>query len=110
MPHISEGKLHALAVATRSPMLPDVPTMADAGYREIGKAEWIGVFAPRGTPNDIVAMLSRSVAAIVARSDMSERMATLGFEPVASTPEEFRALIPVELESWGKMIRAANIK
>ena len=84
--------------------------MADAGYAEIGKDDWIGVFVPAGTPNAIVATLNNSLRTIITQPDTVERMATLGFEPVVSTPEEFSTRIKVEIESWGRMIRAANIR
>jgi tripartite-type tricarboxylate transporter receptor subunit TctC len=110
MPHITEGKLRALAITTRSRLLPDVPSLAEAGYPEIGKDDWVGVFVPARTPKEIVIALNRSIATIIASTDATERMATLGFEPLASTPEEFRARIGVEIDTWGKMIRATNIK
>jgi tripartite-type tricarboxylate transporter receptor subunit TctC len=110
MPHITEGKLRALAITTRSRLLPDVPSLAEAGYPEIGKDDWVGVFVPARTPKEIVIALNRSIATIIASTDAIERMATLGFEPLASTPEEFGARIGVEIDTWGKMIRATNIK
>jgi tripartite-type tricarboxylate transporter receptor subunit TctC len=110
MPHITEGKLRALAITTRSRLLPDVPSLAEAGYPEIGKDDWVGVFVPARTPKEIVIALNRSIATIIASTDATERMATLGFEPLASTPEEFGARIGVEIDTWGKMIRATNIK
>jgi tripartite-type tricarboxylate transporter receptor subunit TctC len=112
VPQIKEGKLRALAVTskTRSQILPDVPTMTEAGYPDIAGDSWVGVLVPAGTPKDIVSLLHREIAKIIALPDMKERLATLGFEPVVSTPEEFASRIRVEIESWGKVIRAANIK
>jgi tripartite-type tricarboxylate transporter receptor subunit TctC len=104
------GRLRALAITTRSRLLPDVPSLAEAGYPEIGKDDWVGVFVPARTPKEIVIALNRSIATIIASTDATERMATLGFEPLASTPEEFRARIGVEIDTWGKMIRATHIK
>jgi tripartite-type tricarboxylate transporter receptor subunit TctC len=112
VPQVKEGKLRALATTgkTRSQILPDVPTMTEAGYPDIEGDSWVGALVPAGTPQDIVAMLNREIAAIIAQPDMLERLATLGYDPVASTPEEFAKRIRIEIESWGKVIRAANIR
>ena len=112
VPQIKEGRLRALAVTskTRSQILPDVPTMTEAGYPDIAGDSWVGVLVPAGTPKEIVALLHREIAKIIALPEMRERLATLGFEPVVSTPEEFASQIRVEIETWGKVIRAANIK
>ncbi len=112
VPQIKEGKLRALAVTskTRSQSLPDVPTMTEAGYPDIAGDTWVGVLVPAGTPKEIITLLHREIAKIIALPDMKERLATLGFEPVVSTPEEFAKQIRVEIETWGKVIRAANIK
>ncbi len=112
VPQIKEGRLRALAVTskTRSQILPDVPTMTEAGYPDIAGDSWVGVLVPAGTPKEIVALLHSEIAKIIALPEMRERLATLGFEPVVSTPEEFASQIRVEIETWGKVIRAANIK
>ena len=90
--------------------MPDVPTMTEAGYPDIEGDSWVGVLVPAGTPKDIIALLHREIATIIALPDMKERLATLGFEPVVSSPEEFDSQISTEIETWGKVIRAANIK
>ena len=112
VPQIKDGKLRALAVTSkaRSVVLPDVPTMAEAGYPGISGDSWVGVLVPAGTPKDIVALLYREIAAILAPAEMKTRLATLGFEPVVSTPKEFTIQIRDEIETWGNVIRAANIK
>jgi tripartite-type tricarboxylate transporter receptor subunit TctC len=112
VPQIKDGKLRALAVtsSTRSRVLPDVPTMAEAGYPGIRGDSWVGVLVPAGTSKDIVALLYREIAGILAPPEMKDRLATLGFEPVVSTPEEFSGQIKEEIETWGNVIRAAHIK
>jgi tripartite-type tricarboxylate transporter receptor subunit TctC len=90
--------------------LSGVPTTAEAGYPDIEGDSWVGLLAPAGTPDEIVSAVQRQIAKIIALPDVKERLPVLGFEPVASTPEEFAARIKIETETWGKVIRAANIK
>src|SRR5258708_4419208 len=111
--HIKEGTLRALAVMSkaRSRILPDVPTMAEAGYPGFEGEEWFGIVMPAGTPKEIIALLNREIVGIIALPDIREHLATLGFEPVAAaTPEAFAARIKAETEQWGKVIQAANLK
>jgi len=109
---LETGQLRPLAVASkrRSQLLSDVPTTAEAGYPDIQGDSWVGLLAPAGTPNEIIRAVQREIAAIIALPEVKERLPTLGFEAVASTPEEFAIRIKVETEMWGKVIRAANIK
>jgi tripartite-type tricarboxylate transporter receptor subunit TctC len=88
---VIEGRLRGLAVTSksRSQALPEVPTMAEAGYPNIAGDNWQAVVVPAGTPRDIVAFLHREIVKIIALPDIQERLAALGFEPVASAPEEF---------------------
>ena len=112
LPHLKDGKLRALAVTsrTRVPTLPDVPTMAEAGYPDVEGESWFAVAVPGGTPKEIVALLNREIVKAMALPDVKERLATLGFDSIASSPEEFGARIRTDTEKWGKVIRAANIK
>jgi tripartite-type tricarboxylate transporter receptor subunit TctC len=112
IPQIKEGNVRALAITrkTRSQILPDVPTMTEAGYPEIGGDSWVGVLVPAGTPKDIIGLLNREVVKIVTAPDMKARLEELGYDPVASTPEEFAVRIKVEIETWAKVIRAAHLK
>ena len=96
--------------ARRSPLLPDVPTMAEGGYPDIKGDSWVGFLVPAGTPKDIVVLLNREIAKILALPDMKDRLVSLGSDAVASSPEEFAQRIKTEIETWGKVIRAANIK
>ena len=89
--YIKAGTLRALAVTskTRSQVQPDVPTMTEFGYPEIEGDNWVGVLVPARTPKHIVNLLHREIVKIIGMPDMKERLTTLGFDPVASTPEEF---------------------
>jgi tripartite-type tricarboxylate transporter receptor subunit TctC len=112
MQHVKEGTVRALAVTskTRSQLFPDVPTMTEEGYPDIEGDSWVGILVPASTPADIIALLHRASAKILAQPDMKERLATLGYDVVASTPQEFADRIKVEIDMWAKVIRAANIK
>jgi tripartite-type tricarboxylate transporter receptor subunit TctC len=112
VPQFKDGKLRALAVTskTRSQALPDVPTMAEAGYPDVEGEAWFGVVVPARTPKDIITLLHREIVKLIALPDMKERMATLGFEPVGNTPDECAAQFRTELAKWAKVIREASIK
>ena len=109
---VVDGRLRGLAVTSksRSQALPDVPTMAEAGYANIAGDNWQAVVVPSGTPRAIIAFLHREIVKIIALPDVQERLAALGFEPVASTPEEFARRARAESETWARVIRASNIK
>jgi tripartite-type tricarboxylate transporter receptor subunit TctC len=109
---IRSGTLRALAVtsATRSPALPDVPTMAEAGIAGHEAYTLQGALAPAGTPKEIVDLLHREILKVVAMPDVKERFAALGFDIIANTPSEFAAQIKVEMEKWAQVIRDAKIK
>src|SRR5271166_107932 len=111
-PQVKDGRLRALAVMgkARMPVLPDVPTMAEAGYPEVEVEDWLAFLAPTGTPKEIIALLHREIVKIIASPEMTERMATLGFAPVGNTPEEFAAQIRIEIAKRAKIIRDAGIK
>jgi tripartite-type tricarboxylate transporter receptor subunit TctC len=110
--HIKQGTVRALAVtgARRSPALPDLPTLAEAGARDQESEIILGILVPGGTPRDVVARLHREIVAIVASPAVRERLLALGFEPIASTPEEFADRIRWEIDKWAKVIRATDIK
>jgi tripartite-type tricarboxylate transporter receptor subunit TctC len=112
VPLIKDGKLRALAVTSkkRSPALPDVPTMAEAGYPEVQGSSWTAMFVPAGTPNDIVAQLNRMIVGIVGLPDIKERLAALGIEPVGGSAAECDAFVRAEMDKWSKVIRAAGLK
>ena len=111
-PHIKSGKLRALGVtgATRSPVNPELPTIAEAGVPGYDSSVWIGVLAPAGTPKDIVDRVSQLNAAILKMPDVRERMLAQEMEPVGSTPEQFATVMRTDLEKWKAVIKAANVK
>jgi tripartite-type tricarboxylate transporter receptor subunit TctC len=111
-PLVREGKLRALAVSgrTRSLALPDVPTLAEAGFPNIKGDAWIGILVPAGTPKDIVGLLNHHVVSVIALPEIEERFAALGYQPIASTVEEFAKQIHLDIEKWAAVIRAAQIK
>jgi tripartite-type tricarboxylate transporter receptor subunit TctC len=111
-PQVQAGTLRGLAVtsAKRSAALPDVPTMAEAGVQDQESETMQGVFAPAGTPKEIVDLLNKEIAKIMAMPDVKEKCAQLGFDPVADTPDEFSAYIKKEVEKWGRVIKDAKIK
>jgi tripartite-type tricarboxylate transporter receptor subunit TctC len=109
---VIDGKLRGLAVTSkeRSGALPDVPTTAEAGYPAIAGDNWQGIVVPAGTPSEIIAFLHQELVAIMKLPEVTERFAALGFEPVASTPEEFARHARAEFDKWAKVIRESNIK
>ena len=109
---VQSGQLRALGVASteRAASLPDVPTYAEQGIKDQEADTLTGIVAPAGTPKEIVDLLSREIAKSVARPDVNERLAVLGFKGVGNTPEEFSARIKLEIEKWGKVVRDANLR
>ena len=112
VPLIKDGQLRALAVTTkkRSQALPEVPTMAEAGYPEVEGSTWTALYAPAGTPPDVIQEVNRLVVKIVMLPDVKEKLAALGVEPVGSSPEQLATFLRSEMEKWSKVIRAAGIK
>src|SRR5579863_9041791 len=112
VPFIQDGKLRALSVMSnhRSPAMPELPTIAEAGYPDLDGDAWVGVLVPAGTPKDVSARLHQEIVEIIDEADTKERLAALGLEPVGDSPEQFSAQLKVEMEKWTKIIRAANIK
>ena len=110
--HARTGSVKMLAVTTakRSPLLPEVPTMIEAGVAGYESTTWFGILAPAATSRDIVAQVSSDVAAVVQAADVRERFAAAGAEPIASTPEAFAQTIQTETAKWARVVKAAGIK
>ena len=110
--HIKSGKLKGLAVthAKRSPALPDVPTLAEAGVKDAESGSWIALLAPAATPPEIISKVGADIRDTVAQSDIKEKLISQGAVPQASTPEELQALINTDLARYGKIIREKGLK
>jgi tripartite-type tricarboxylate transporter receptor subunit TctC len=112
MANIKDGKLRGLAILSvrRAPALPEVPTNAEAGIPDLESDTLTGVVAPAGTPKDIIDRWRADIAKAVATAEVKERLETLGFAPVANTPDEFGARIKSEIAKWSKVVHDANIR
>jgi tripartite-type tricarboxylate transporter receptor subunit TctC len=112
VPHIRSGKLRALAVSTlkRSSQMPDVPTVHESGLPNYEYSNWYGFHVPAKTPRAIVQRLNREIHAALKAQDTAERLLTGGMEPAPSTSEELDAFLVKDLEKWGRVVKAANIK
>jgi len=108
---IKEGRVRALGVtgSKRSPALPGLPTIAEAGVAGYESLSWSGIAVPAGTPKDVVARLNREIAAILAQPDIREKFAQAGAEPVGGPPQQFADHIRSEREKWSKLIRERGI-
>jgi tripartite-type tricarboxylate transporter receptor subunit TctC len=105
--HIRAGKLRALAVtgASRSPQLPEVPTLQELGVKGYEAYVWMGLLAPKGTPQPIIGRLQREVSAVLAEPEAKTYMANAGIEIVGSTPEAFGRFYRAERDLWGRVVR-----
>jgi tripartite-type tricarboxylate transporter receptor subunit TctC len=112
MPHVKAGKLRPLAVTTakRSAALPDLPTVAEAGVPGYDISTWYGLWAPRGTPREVVEKLATETAKVLRLPDVRERYAALGAEPVGNTPDEFAAYCRSELAKWARVVKESGAR
>lgn len=112
LPHVRSGKLRALGVGStrRSSAMPELPTVAEQGFPGFDGVAWIGFVARVGVPRPIIDKLAGETAAIMALSDVRDRLLSLGAEPAATTPDEFAAYIRVEIAKWGKVVRESGAK
>ncbi|HVL75203.1 MAG TPA: tripartite tricarboxylate transporter substrate binding protein [Noviherbaspirillum sp.] len=111
MPHVKAGKLRALAItsAKRSPLLPDVPTVAELGYPGFEVSVWYGFAAPAGTPPAIVAKLNQEMNKALQADDVKKIFADSGVEPLGGSVQQFDAFFKAQTERWGKVIKEANV-
>jgi len=111
-PHIKAGKLRPLAVTSskRVKTLPDVPTLVEAGVPGYEIGSWQAIFAPAGTPKPIVQKLNTSIVGVLKMPDVQERLAGLGMDTVAGTPDELGQFQKAEVVKWSKIVKEANIK
>ena len=112
MPHIKAGRLRAIAIADakRIAILPEVPTLAEAGYAGFESGSWYGLAAPARTPAKIIAFLHGETVKVLREPDVVARLALDGASPVGNTPQEFAREIRDDIEKWAKVIKDANIK
>ncbi len=112
VPLIKAGQLRALAVTgpARSPTLPDIPTMAEAGFPDVEGSVWTAVVAPAGTPKDIIAKLHDLIVASLAQADVKDKLAAMAYVPIGNSPEECEAFFKNEMAKWGKVIKDAGLK
>jgi len=110
--HIKAGKLRALAVtsAMRSTSLPDVPTVAESGYKGFDVSTWYGFFVPAGTPKDVVARLNGEVNKLLDTPEMKNAIHAQGAEPQAMTPEKFSSLLQTDYQGMKEIVRQAGVK
>ncbi len=112
LPHIRSGKVRALAVtgARRSPAVPELATMLEAGVRGYESSTWYGVLAPKATARPIVVKLHDEIVGILKLPEVRDRLLNEGAEPVGNSPEQFGEFIKSEIAKWGKVIKAAGIR
>lgn len=112
MPHFKSGKLRPLAVssAKRHPLLPDVPSISEAGVRDFETVAWFGFAAPAGTPREVTARLNTEIVKALAIPEVRQRLIEQGSEIVGNSPEAADRFLKSEVERWGVVVRAANIK
>ena len=112
LPHIKAGKLRAIAVGTaqRIPALPDVPTVAEMGYKDFETSQWYGILVPAGTPRDIVKRLQEEALKALRSSSVTSRFANDGATGGGGPPEEFAAFIAQQQKTWSDIVKRAGIK
>ncbi|WAI81898.1 MULTISPECIES: Bug family tripartite tricarboxylate transporter substrate binding protein [Achromobacter] len=112
LPFVQSGQLRALAVSTaeRSVIVPDLPSMAEAGVKDFDLNSWNGYFGPAGLPPEVVAKLNAAINQVVAKPEVKKRLAGLGFDAFSSTPEAFAQFVSEQRTLWGKLIKDAGIE
>jgi len=111
-PHIQSGRARLFAVATlhRSPLAPEIPSMDELGFKGFDIPTWFGLFAPAGTPKDIIGRLNAEVVRIIARPDIKQTFASMGIDGFTSTPEELGDYVKSEIQKWARLTKDAGIQ
>jgi tripartite-type tricarboxylate transporter receptor subunit TctC len=112
MPHVQSAKLRAIALtgAVRSPLLPRIPTVAEAGLPGFDVTSWYGIFGPAALPKEIVARLNSEIGSAITAPDLTERLTALGAEPAIRTPADFAQYVRNEITKWAKIVRDSGAK
>jgi len=112
LPYVQSGRVKALAVAgtTRSPSLPDTPTMVESGFKDFVVSVWWGVMGPSGMPKDIIAHLNREIVAGLASPEMAQRLQAMSAQAIGGTPEQFAAFFAAETKRWAPIVKASGAK
>lgn len=112
MPFIKSGKLKTLAVTSekRSVVLPNVPTIAELGMPGYSASTWYGIYAPKGTPTDIVQKIHEATVEVLKIPELREQLIQRGFEPIGNTPDQFASFISSEITKWAKVVKIAGIE
>jgi tripartite-type tricarboxylate transporter receptor subunit TctC len=112
LPLVKSGKLRALAVSTktRSKVAPEIPTLDESGVPGFDATAWFGLFAPAGTPRDVVAKLNQEVAEAVKDATVNDKLLQLGAEPVSSSPEAFDSFFKGEVAKWARVVKSAKVQ
>jgi tripartite-type tricarboxylate transporter receptor subunit TctC len=112
LPHIRSNRLVAIAVTgpTRSPLLPAVPTLGEFGMPDVVVATWYGILAPAGTPRQVLSRFNAQIVNVVSIPEHRKQLEEQGFEPMATSVEQFPPFLKAEYEKWGKIIKSAGIK
>jgi tripartite-type tricarboxylate transporter receptor subunit TctC len=110
--NIQAGRMRALAVSgrERAPQLPDVPTFQELGIGFVDETSWYALFAPKGTPQEIIARINADMARILAQRDMQERAATLGFRLIGGAPDALATMLKAEIAKWAEVANSASLK
>jgi tripartite-type tricarboxylate transporter receptor subunit TctC len=108
IPHVKSGKIRAVAATKPVEAMPEVPTFAQSGYPSYDPTVWYGVFAPAGTPRDVVLKLNAGIVKALQAREVRERLIGLGAQPTSNTPEEFTEFVRAEIPRWGKVVKASG--
>ena len=111
-PHVQSGRAKLLAVATlkRSPLALDIASMDELGFKGFDIPAWLGLFAPAGTPREIIGRLNAEVARVIARPEVKQQLANLSIDSFTSTPEELGEYVKSEIQKWARLVKEAGIQ